>query len=224
MTTYVLIPGAGGEGWYWHLLAAELEARGHGASPVDLPAGDDDAGWDEYAEAVVEAIGGRVRPTLVAQSLAGFTAPMVADRVPIAGIALINAMIPAPGETGGDWWANTGQGEAQRAYLEEIGVDPKAAEDDAVLYFHDVPADVKEEAYRRGEPEQSMTPMVQPWPLDGWPDVPTRVITGTQDRLFPAAFQRRVARERLGIDAEVMDGGHLVALSRPDELADRLLG
>jgi hypothetical protein len=224
MTTYVLIPGAGGEGWYWHLVVAELEARGHGAIPVDLPAGNDGAGWAEYADAVVAAINGRDRPTLVAQSLAGFTAPLVADRVPVGGIVLVNAMIPAPGETGGDWWATTGQGEAQRAYLEEIGVDPKAAEDDAVLYFHDVSADVKQDAYRRGEPAQSMTPMYQPWPLDGWPDVPTRVLAGRLDRLFPATFQRRVALDRLGLPTEELDGGHLIALSRPDELADRLLG
>jgi hypothetical protein len=33
---------------------------------------------------------------------------------------------------------------------------------------------------------------------------------------------RRLARERLGIEAEEMDGGHLVALSRPKELVERL--
>jgi hypothetical protein len=36
---------------------------------------------------------------------------------------------------------------------------------------------------------------------------------------FPLEFQRRVARERLGVDPVVVPGGHLVALSRPDELA-----
>ena len=67
-----------------------------------------------------------------------------------------------------------------------------------------------------------MTPMEQPWPLSGWPDVPTRVLAGRDDRLFPVAFQRRVARERLGIEADEIDGGHMVALSRPAELARRL--
>ena len=32
-------------------------------------------------------------------------------------------------------------------------------------------------------------------------------------------FQQRVARERLGLDADVLPGGHLIALSHPDELA-----
>jgi len=40
--------------------------------------------------------------------------------------------------------------------------------------------------------------------------------------MFPAAWARRHARERLGIVAEEMDGGHYITLSRPRELADRL--
>ena len=31
------------------------------------------------------------------------------------------------------------------------------------------------------------------------------------------------ARERLGIDPDEMDGGHYISLSRPRELADRLV-
>jgi len=71
-------------------------------------------------------------------------------------------------------------------------------------------------------PEQSMTPMEQPWPLASWPDVPTRVLIGRDDRLFPAVFQLRVADVRLGLDGDVIEGGHMVALSRPGEVADRL--
>jgi pimeloyl-ACP methyl ester carboxylesterase len=52
--------------------------------------------------------------------------------------------------------------------------------------------------------------------------VPTRVLVGRDDRFFPAAFQRRVAQERLGIAADELPGGHLLALSRPGDLADRL--
>jgi hypothetical protein len=41
--------------------------------------------------------------------------------------------------------------------------------------------------------------------------------------LFPSEFQERVARERLHQGIDRIDGGHLVALSRPKELAERLL-
>jgi hypothetical protein len=61
------------------------------------------------------------------------------------------------------------------------------------VYFHDVPAEVHAEALTRGEPEQSWTPMTQAWPLSAWPDVPTRVLIGRDDRLFPAEFQRRIS-------------------------------
>jgi pimeloyl-ACP methyl ester carboxylesterase len=64
--------------------------------------------------------------------------------------------------------------------------------------------------------------MQEPWPLDAWPDVPTRFLLCRDDRFFPASFLRRVARERLGITPDEIDGGHCVALSRPVELADRL--
>jgi pimeloyl-ACP methyl ester carboxylesterase len=104
-----------------------------------------------------------------------------------------------------------------QAHLAALGISPAAADDDATVYFHDVSPQIRAEALRRGVPEQSWTPMTQPWPLKTWPDVPTRVLIGRDDRLFPADFQRRIARERLAIAADEIEGGHLVALSRPAE-------
>jgi hypothetical protein len=40
--------------------------------------------------------------------------------------------------------------------------------------------------------------------------------------MFIAAWARKHARERLGIDPDEMDGGHYSTLSRPRELARRL--
>jgi pimeloyl-ACP methyl ester carboxylesterase len=224
MATYVLVPGAGGEAWYWHRLVIELEARGREAIAVELPSGDDHAGWSEYADAIEAALGNRDRDelVLVAQSLGGFSAPLVADRRKVDLLVLLNAMIPLPGETGEAWWSNTRRKEAEEAYFKEIGLPPEAAEDDRIVYFHDVPPEVVDEAYSRGQPAQSWFPMTQPWPLERWPDVQTRVLAGREDRLFPAEFQKRVARERLGLEAQMIEGGHLAALSRPRELAERL--
>jgi pimeloyl-ACP methyl ester carboxylesterase len=89
-------------------------------------------------------------------------------------------------------------------------------------FVHDLPDDVA--AALREQPfAQSGRPFEDPWPLSGWPDVPTRVLAGRDDRFFPAEFQRRIAADRLGLDVEEIPGGHLAALSRPAELADRLL-
>ncbi len=63
----------------------------------------------------------------------------------------------------------------------------------------------------------------EPWPLAAWPDVPTRVLAPRDDRLFPLDFQRRVARERLGLEVDEMAGGHVPMLARPAELATRLV-
>lgn len=224
MTTFVLLPGAGGLAWYWHRVAPLLHAAGHEAVPVDLPAHDATAGLARYVEAAVAAAGQARDVVLVAQSMAGLTAPLVCERIPVRMLVLLNAMIPAPGETGGQWWADTGQPRAQREAAERAGRllpgDPD--EEDDVVFLHDVPPEVL--ARSPGEPVQSGTPFGEPWPSAGWPDVPTRVLAASGDRLFPLEFQRRVARERLGIGLDVIGGGHLVALSRPEELVERLLG
>lgn len=222
MTSFVLIPGAGGLAWYWHRLVPELVRRGHDAVPVDLPAADDAAGLAEYADAVVAAAGHRSGLVVVAQSMGGFTGPLVCGRLDVTELVLLNAMVPMPGEVPGDWWDNTGFAAARE---EQAARDGRRLGDDPDLldaFFHDVPADVTAEAMRRGAPEQSDAPFERPWPLAAWPDVPTRVLQAREDRFFPVEFQRRVARERLGVDIEEMGGGHLVALSRPVDLADRL--
>ena len=150
------------------------------------------SGLAEYADWTAKSIGGRTDVVLVAQSFGGFTAPLVCERVRVDLIVFQNAMIPKPGETFSEWWSNTGQGPAQRAYAQQLGLTPADLEDDRVVYYHDLPDELVEEALRL-DADQSSTPLDQPLPLDRLPDVPTRVISGRDDRMFPAAFQRRVA-------------------------------
>ncbi len=221
-STFVLLPGAGGDSWYWHLVAPRLRAQGHEALTPDLPADDDAAGLGEYADTVVDAIGDRAGLIVVAQSMAAFTAPMLCDRVDARLLILVAPMIPAPGESPGAWWSSSGQVAARRRQDEREGRDPDAGVDVRTTLMHDVPPEIVAEAFARGEPLQSDTPFAEPWPLDAWPSVPTRVLAGRHDRLFPLEFMRVLALERLGIVADVIDTGHLPALSRPDEVAQRL--
>jgi pimeloyl-ACP methyl ester carboxylesterase len=218
----VLIHGAGSDGWYWHLVAPELEARGHDVVVPDLPSDDDAAGLEDYADVVVGAIGDRSSLVVVAQSLAGFTAPLVCARVPVDLLVLVAAMVPAPGECGGDWWANTGW---EQSRSEQAARDGRVLGDEIdpmIDFFHDVPPAVPEATLAHGVRNQSGTPFEKPWPLPAWPDVPTRFLLCRDDRFFPADFQRRVVRERLGIAPDEMPGGHLPALSHPHELVERL--
>ena len=86
--------------------------------PIELPAGDDAADLRRYADIVVESVAEVSGPlVLVGQSLGAFTAPIVATRVPTALIVLVNPMVPTAGESGGQWWENTGQRAARIAYF-----------------------------------------------------------------------------------------------------------
>lgn len=221
-STFVLVPGAGGRSSYWYRVGPELERAGHLVIAVDLP------NWPgatltDQADAIVAAARGAERIVLVAQSMGGFSAPLTCDRLPVGWLVLLNAMIPAAGETAGAWWENTGQGEAARANDRREGRDPDAGFDQATTFLHDIPPDILDEVLRNeaGEPAGSL--FETPCPLSGWPDVPTTVLAGREDRLFPIDFQVRVARERLGLEAEPLPGGHLLALSQPATLAARLL-
>jgi hypothetical protein len=190
---------------------------------VVLPCGDDSAGLAEYTDTVVDAIGNRTELIVVAHALGGYTGPLVCTRVAVDLLVLLTAMVPAPGEPPGQWWDNTGYLAAKREQDERDG-RRGAGTDPVVALFHDVPHVTVAEALTRQQRRQSETPLAQPWPLDAWPDVPTRFLLCRNDRHFPAAFMRRVVAERLGIVPDEMDSGHLPALARPVELVNRLEG
>lgn len=208
MSEFVLVPGAGGQAWYWSRVVPLLRERGHEATAVDLPAGDEAAGLYAYADVIIEAVSGRRDVVLVAQSMGAFSAPMAAAEVDVDALLLVAPMIPTTGESVDGWWASTADGRRDAPPFDEVET-----------FFHDVPRDVVDEAFARGEPSQASRPCEEPWPLDAWPDVRTRVLVARQDRLFPYDFARELCRQRLGVAADTIDTGHLPALARPREVA-----
>ena len=221
MTTFLLLPGAGGHPGYWQRLVPELVDRGHRPVAVDLPQHDEGHGWTDLADVALAALAAATPPhdpppVVVAQSMGAWTGGLVAGRVPVRLLVLLNPMIPVPGETGAAWWDATGHAAARDA----AGLGPF---DPVRDFFHDVPADVAARVLAGEDRAPSARSFADPWPAGAWPDVPTVVLQGRDDRLFPPAFQRDVARDRLGLDVAEMAGGHLLALSRPGELADRLV-
>jgi pimeloyl-ACP methyl ester carboxylesterase len=222
MATFALIHGGGDVGWYWHLVEAELRRRDHDTVAPDLPCDDDSAGLDDYADTVVDAIGDRGDLVVVAQSYGGFTAPLVAARCDARSLVLVAAMIPTPGESPAEWWDNTGYRQAVEEQARRDG-GLTGNEDPFVAFYHDVPRALAEEALTR-ERSESQAAYDTPWPLDAWPNVPTRFVLCTEDRFFPAAFMRKVVATRLGGTPEEITAGHCVALSHPRELAAMLVG
>lgn len=212
MATYALIHGAGDVGWYWHLVERELQERGHQTVAPDLPIEDDAASLLDNAEVVLDAIrstpdGGEL--IVVGQSYGGYIAPIVADLAKADRLVLVAPMIPQPGETTDEMWEATGWRM------------PQGGSGTIGLFYHDVDPTLATEAMSR-ERRQSETTGREPWPLDAWPDVPTHVIIGRNDRFFPADWLRGVVRDRLGVEPDELASGHTPALSRPRELVDLL--
>ena len=117
-------------------------------------------------------------------------------------------MVPSPGETASELFENTDY--------------PGATEkEDLAVFYHDVDPQLAKQALAHGR-SQSDTPGKENWPLAAWPAVPTRFVLCTEDRMFPAAWLRRVVRDRLGIEPDEIASGHTPALSHPDELVELL--
>ena len=207
MATYALVHGAYDVGWYWHLVERELQERGHRTVAPDLPIEDDNASLHAHAQVVIDAInavhdGGEL--IVVGQSWGGYVAPIVAKLGKADHLVLVAPMIPRPGETDTEMWGATGW---------------TFPEGEGDAFYHDVDPGLAAEAKSR-ERGQSETTSREPWPLDAWPEVPTHVVIGRDDRFFRADWLRGVVRDRLGIEPDEMPGGHTLALSRPRELVE----
>jgi pimeloyl-ACP methyl ester carboxylesterase len=224
-TTFVLVPGAGADPRVYRATIEALRALGHDGIAPPLPLDDADATPSDHADAILAALPDPPPAPLVVvgQSLGAFSATVAAARLRPARLILLAPMIPAPGESAGEWWEGTGHAEAIAPLTARIG-RPSEWEEAAMaeVFYHDVDAaTLAAGAEYEGVPSRGL--FEEPLPLDAWPDVPTTVLIPRDDRLFPLEFQRRVARERLGLEIEEMDGGHLPFLSRPRELAARLV-
>jgi pimeloyl-ACP methyl ester carboxylesterase len=222
MATFALIHGGGDVGWYWHLVEAELRQLGHDVVAPDLPCDDDTATLVDYADSVIEAIGECRDLIVVGQSYGGFTAALVADRLPVDALVFVAAMVPAPGEKPADWWENTGHRQAVEEQARRDGGLTGSA-DPFVAYYHDVPRALAEEAISK-ERAESDAAYNTPCPLDSLPAVPTRFVLCTEDRFFPAPFMQRVVADRLGVVPDEIAASHCVALSQPLDLANLLDG
>ena len=219
---FALVPGAGGNAGFWQRVQPLLHKDGYHSVAVSLPnwAG---ATLADHADAIVAAAEASTEITLVAQSMGAFSAPLACDRLAVAELVLLNAMIPAPGETAGEWWASTGQPDAMRSNDLREGRDPDAGFDAQTYFLHDLPPDVLALLMSSGDEEPVGSLFESPFPLTRWPDVPTTVLAGRDDRFFPYEFQDRIARDRLGLEVEPLPGGHLLALSEPEALVARLV-
>ena len=220
---FALVHGSGDGGWAWHLVQRALLDLGHESVAPDLPTDDEDATWDDCVGAVVQAVGRRDDVVVVGQSGGGFVVPLVAERASARLQVYVAGMVPRPGETPEGWFGAVGWFDAVSAQAGQDG-GLTGNQDPMVCFYHDVPPELAVEAMAR---ERSTGGRLggTPWPAAALPEVSARYVVTTRDRFVPPVVQRRVAAQRLGIEApNEIETGHCPNLSRPEELAGLLAG
>ena len=219
----VLVHGSYAGPWIWDLLRPELEVRGHRVTAVDLPVSDPEAGATAYEQAIIDATDWTEAPIIVGHSMSGLVLPLVAVARPVNRLIFIAAMLPRPGMSATEQraaepidapappstnqWTDLGDG--------VWAVGPDTATE---LFWHDAPPDVAAWAVARLRP-QAYRAMTEVSPLTTWPPMVSAYIACRDDHATNPAWQEPAARERLGVDAVALDGGHSPMLSRPAELA-----
>ena len=200
MATFALVHGAWHVGWAWDALRPELVALGHAASTPDLPCEDVDAGVEEYAR-VVQAC-----DVAVGHSLGGLTIPLVPALLHVFVCALV------PGAKLDDAFV-PGFGNARRR--DELGRSYYPDPDDGARELQ-----YPLEAFALARKLRRQASKASDSGLGGAaPRGPCAYIVCKRDAAVRPDWQRRVAHERLGIEAVELDAGHSPMLTHPRELA-----
>ncbi|MDP8958732.1 MAG: alpha/beta hydrolase [Actinomycetota bacterium] len=221
MSTFVLMHGSSMGAWCWDRLGAELEAGGHRAVAMDLPCDDPSAGAREYAEAALAAI--QVADddlVVVGHSIAGLAIPLIADARPVRRLVFLGGAIPQPGRSLGEQLAE--EPDMLSEEYKEAGALWEDEERAIYFLFPDCSPEVAREAASRLRPQRSDTLATEAFPLHRLPDVDTSYIVCSEDRTVSPRWSRRAAKERLGVEAVEIPGGHSPFLSRPGMLAHLL--
>lgn len=222
MTTFALLHGSGDSGWVWHIVQEALRRRGHDSVAPDLPTDREDATWDDCVGVCVQAVGSAEDVVVVGHSSGGFLVPLLAQRLEARLQVYVAGMVPAPGETALQWFANLGWRESVQA-LAAQDAGRTGSPDPLAAFYEDVPPTLAAEAMSRERPTSERLGET-PWPLPTLPEIAARYVVTTRDRFIPPPVQRRAAA-RLGISSpDGLESGHCPQLSRPDDLADLLVG
>jgi pimeloyl-ACP methyl ester carboxylesterase len=227
MATFVLVHGGYHGGWCFEPLVAALAAHGHGALAPDLPIDDADAGYEEYAAAVLDAMAAvddAAEIVLVGHSLGCYVVPMVAARRPVHHVVLLCA-VPATTNEPLPMDASSILTDDLLGVTYFVDAEGRTMQTPASfenLFYRDLPPEVVGRALRRLRP-QGPRPLVDAWPLASWPDVARTVVLAADDNVVRLDAARPAARALTGEEPVVVAGGHSVFLTDPVGLAAILI-
>ncbi|HUY25476.1 MAG TPA: alpha/beta hydrolase [Candidatus Saccharimonadales bacterium] len=227
MSTFVFVHGHWHGGWCWSRLVAELEPLGHRCIALDLPCTTRDAGTAVNAEVVVNALKDvDDEVILVGHSAGGLTIPLVVQSRPVKQLLFIAALLPIPGKSLADQFAeNLNIIDPRFSFLDNgdgfCSIDPALAPS---FFYNDCSRADADWATSKLRVQTTVT-ITEETPLAVWPTIPCSYIYGDLDRVVQPAWAAQAARERLGIDPIEMTGvGHSPFLSQPRQLARQILG
>ena len=198
MASFALVHGSGHGGWCWSLLREELEARGHVVHAPDLPCENVAAGVDEYVAVVPAA------DVVVGHSLGGFTIPFVEARTHVFVTALLAG-------TGWEGVFVPGFGDAR--VRDELGRSyyPDPADAAREFQYPDELADLASRLRRQARYDASPRAVERPV-----------YVVCARDAAIRPDWQRRLARDVLGVEPLELDCGHSPMLECPRDLATLL--
>lgn len=224
--TFGLVHGSWHGAWCWDLLSDELKALGHNPVAMDLPIDDPAANFDNYAEAVVDALANEENLVLVGHSRAGNVLPRAAGLLATKKlIYLCSSFEPATiGHTSEE---ERGLIPIRNSVAFENGIisldgDMTKYDDNMArrLFFSELSEEMREWAVSKLRPQRRSQDEPR---LQSWPDLPQEYIVCTGDRVLNPEWSYYMARNRLGIEPIKLHGGHSPFLSRPKELAKLLV-
>jgi pimeloyl-ACP methyl ester carboxylesterase len=225
MTLFVLVHGAWHGAWCWSRVIPMIEERGHAAVAMDLPIEDRSAGWSNYADAVIAAMGdadGDI--VLVGHSMGGHVIPVVAERHPVTRSVFLAAGMPVEdsfAELIAKHVDHFGPALADKLVWAEDGGTSWRPDDAAEVFYNDCDSQDARDAVSRLR-TQYMQHAAETFPIRSFPNSPSTYIVCSQDRAISPAWGRRITAE-LGMDSIEIDASRSPFWSRPSELADVLV-
>lgn len=222
MTGYCLIHGSGQGPAGWKLLADELQRRGHKVLTPAFEIGRTDQGLVWHAETIVKALDrsglNSADVICVAHSASGMYLPLIAERWRPRRMIFLAAVVPRPG------MSVIQQHERDPTMFNPAWAKQNPRDEKVAIEFvyHDCPPDRLAWALSTRVYFYARRALEEPCPLRVWPDVPSTYIMCADDRTITPAWQRKAARELLGVEPIELPGGHCPHVSRPEMLADVL--
>jgi pimeloyl-ACP methyl ester carboxylesterase len=214
VTEFVLIHSTGQGAAGWDRVVRALADRGRTAHAVELP-DDPDLTAGDYAELMSQQVGDVAAPVVLAHSGSGPLLPAAARILAARRQVWLAAWVPDEHAT----FAEEVSDHAEAAFNPEwIGKDPTDDDDVAAAFvYHD--CDQATLAWALSTRRAFLPSTVYHERIKLAREIPSTYIVASKDRTIRPDWQRRMARERLGVEPIEIEAGHCPNVSQPDSLA-----